>query len=157
MSPIRSTTLASTAPTLDIPVRRLVLFRLNDRLYGIDLDAVREILPVRRATRLPGSPAYVAGLINVRGTIVTVLDLGARLDGNSSLTADGSIILVEHRQKLVGVAVAEVRDVMVIPAESIERATDGEGADASIVGLGRMHDKVVIILDIHTIIKHVLV
>lgn len=133
-----------------------MLFRLGDRLYGIDLEAVREILPVRRATRLPGSPAYVAGLINVRGTIVTVIDLGARLDGNSSLAADGSVMLVEHRQKTVGVAVAEVKDVMMLPAESIEHATEGEGADSAIVGLGRMDDKVVIILDIHSIIKHVL-
>jgi purine-binding chemotaxis protein CheW len=133
-----------------------VLFRLGDRLYGIDLDAVREILPVRRATRLPGSPAYVAGLINVRGTIVTVIDLGARLDGNSSLAADGSVMLVEHGGKTVGVAVAEVKDVMMLPAESIEHATEGDGADAAIVGLGRMDDKVVIILDIHSIIKHVL-
>jgi purine-binding chemotaxis protein CheW len=133
-----------------------VLFRLGDRLYGVDLDAVREILPVRRATRLPGAPSYVAGLINVRGTIVTVLDLGARLDGNSSLAADGSVILVEHRHKLVGIAVAEVNDVMALPAESIEHATDRDGDDASIVGLGRMDDKVVIILDIHSIIKHVL-
>jgi purine-binding chemotaxis protein CheW len=148
--------LASTAPTFDVPFRRLVLFRLGDRLYGIDLEAVREILPVRRATRLPGSPAYVAGLINVRGTIVTVIDLGARLDGNSSLAADGSVMLVEHRQKTVGVAVAEVKDVMTLPAESIEHATERDGADASIVGLGRMDDKVVIILDIHSIIKHVL-
>ena len=133
-----------------------MLFRLGDRLYGIDLDAVREILPVRRATRVPGAPSYVAGLINVRGTIVTVLDLGARLDGNSSLASDGSVILIEHRQKLVGIAVAEVNDVMMLPAESIEHAADRDGADASIVGLGRMHDKVVIILDIHSIIKHVL-
>jgi purine-binding chemotaxis protein CheW len=145
-TPTRSTTLASSVSALDVPVRRLVLFRLGDRLYGIDLDAVREILPVRRATRVPGAPAYVAGLINVRGTIVTVLDLGARLDGNSSLAPDGSVILVEHRQKLVGIAVAE----------SIEHATERDGDDASIVGLGRMDDKVVIILDIHSIIKHVL-
>ncbi|MGQ0714047.1 MAG: chemotaxis protein CheW [Gemmatimonadaceae bacterium] len=133
-----------------------MLFRLGERLYGIDLDAVREILPVRRATRLPGAPAYVAGLINVRGTIVTVIDLGARLDGNTSLATEGSVILVEHRQKVVGIAVAEVRDVMMLPAESIEHAAEGDGADASIVGLGRMDDKVVIILDIHSIIKQVL-
>jgi purine-binding chemotaxis protein CheW len=148
--------LASTVPTFDVPVRRLVLFRLGDRLYGIDLEAVREILPVRRATRVPGAPAYVAGLVNVRGTIVTVLDLGSRLDGNSSLSPDGSVILIEHRQKLVGIAVAEVNDVMALPSESIEHASDRERADASIVGLGRMDDKVVIILDIHSIIKHVL-
>ena len=148
--------MASTIPTFDVPVRRLVLFRLGDRLYGIDLETVREILPVRRATRVPGAPAYVAGLVNVRGTIVTVLDLGARLDGNSSLAPDGSVILIEHRQKLVGIAVAEVNDVMALPAESIEHATERDGADASIVGLGRMDDKVVIILDIHSIIKHVL-
>lgn len=133
-----------------------MLFRLGDRRYGIDLDAVREILPVRRATRVPGAPAYVAGLINVRGTIVTVLDLGARLDGNSSLAPDGSVILVEHRQKVVGIAVAEVNDVMMIPTESIEQATERDEADSAIVGLGRMDDKVVIILDIHSIIKHVL-
>src|SRR5688572_32361602 len=90
-TPIRSTTLASTVPTLDVPVRRLVLFRLGDRLYGIDLGAVREILPVRRATRVPGAPAYIAGLINVRGTIVTVLDLASRAGGNSSLALVRSV------------------------------------------------------------------
>src|SRR5678815_3952238 len=75
-----STTLASTISVTETAVRQLVVFRLAGGSYGIELDAVREIIPFRRATRLPGAPAHVSGLVNVRGAIVTVIDLGAQLE-----------------------------------------------------------------------------
>jgi len=57
------------APTL--------LFRVRGATYGCDIGATQEIIPLRPMTRVPGAPAYVRGLINMRGTIVTVLDLDA--------------------------------------------------------------------------------
>ncbi|MEO7455174.1 MAG: chemotaxis protein CheW, partial [Gemmatimonadaceae bacterium] len=75
---------------------------------------MREIIPYRRATRLPGAPAYVQGLINLRGTIVTVMDLGVRLDPERAPVREGSIILATYGTRVAGVAVDEVMDVQTI-------------------------------------------
>jgi purine-binding chemotaxis protein CheW len=136
--------------------RQLVLFRLAGRSFGIELDPVREIVPFRRATRLPGTSARVAGLMNVHGTIVTVIDLAAQLGTSTAPHAGGSVVLVEQGSKLVGVAVDEVLDV--------RRAADLElGADADAVpdggavrAFGRLDGEVIALLDIHDIISQVL-
>ncbi|MBC7789331.1 MAG: purine-binding chemotaxis protein CheW [Anaerolineae bacterium] len=153
----------STVLTTEEALRELVLFRLGERTHAIDLHDIREIIPRRRATRIPGAPRDVAGIINVRGTIVTVIDLGARLAGELA-SADGSVILVQHGQKLVGIAVDEVCKVLRLPPADI----DPVQADAAriaglssehggvVTGLGHSGDSIVIILDIHTIITHVL-
>ena len=62
-----------------------LLFRVGGRLYGCDISDAQEIIPLRPMTRLPGAPAFVRGLINMRGTIVTVLDLRARLDPSAAI------------------------------------------------------------------------
>ena len=153
----------STVLTTEETLRELVLFRLGTRTHAIDLHDIREIIPRRPATRIPGAPRYVAGLINVRGTIVTVIDLGARLASEPS-NADGSVILVQHGQKLVGIAVDEVSQVVRLPHAEID-PVQGDMTTISgltgehggvVTGLGHSGDLIVIILDIHTIIKHVL-
>lgn len=133
-----------------------MLFRLAGRTFGIELDPVREIVPFRRTTRLPGTNVHVAGLMNVRGQIVTVIDLAARLGVSTAPHAGGSVVLVEQGPKLVGVAVDEVLDV--------RRAADLElGADADAVpeggpvrSFGRLDGEVIALLDIHDIISQVL-
>ena len=124
--------------------------------YGCDIDAVREIIPYRKATRLPGAPPYVQGLINLRGTIVTVLDLGARLDGSRPQVRDvgSSIILAEHGTRVVGVAVDDVMDVQSISEEHVE--AHGGARDALIRGLGHLENDVVVLVDIHTLVTQVL-
>jgi purine-binding chemotaxis protein CheW len=148
--------LASTEFLPDVGLRRLVLFRLAERVYGIELGTVREIIPFRRATRLPGAPDYVSGLINVRGSIVTVIDLGARLDERTTGRQDGSVILVEHGGKVIGLAVDEVMDVQALGADAIQAASADSARGGSVRGLGHLGDQVVILLDIDTIIRHVL-
>ena len=105
---ILSTTLASTISITESALSQLVVFRLAGGTYGIELDAVREIVPFRGATRLPGAPSNVAGLVNVRGSIITVIDLGARSEDTASAREKSSVMLVQYGAKLVGVAVDEV-------------------------------------------------
>src|ERR671912_28571 len=101
--------LASSETILEsLVAARTLLFRVSGKVYGCDIEAVREIIPYRRATRLPGAPPFVQGLINLRGTIVTVLDLGTRLDPARPPMREGSIILATHGTHVVGVAVDEV-------------------------------------------------
>jgi len=133
---------------------RTLLFRVAGKVYGCEIDAVREIIPYRRATRLPGAPPFVQGLINLRGTIVTVLDLGARLDPARPPVRDGSIILATHGTRVVGVAVDEVMDVQGISEEHVE--AHGGARDALIRGLGHLESDVVVLLDIHTLVTQVL-
>ena len=106
--------MASTAKPTEAPdaapvgTQRLLLFAVAGTVYGCEIGAVREIVPLRRATRLPGAPAYVRGLVNLRGAIVTVIDLAARL-ANGTAADDGSVVLAEFGNKNVGLGLNYTR------------------------------------------------
>jgi len=158
--------LASTSSTFEPNVitgarlaeaRRTLLFRVGSAVYGCDIDDIREIVPHREATRLPGAPPYVQGLINLRGTIVTVLDLGVRLGATRDRVGEGSIMLVAMpgNARLVGVAVEEVMDVRVVGTSDDDVIADSAGNDA-VRGLAHVDGGTVIILDIHSLVRQVL-
>jgi len=158
--------LASTSSTFEPNVitgarlaeaRRTLLFRVGSAVYGCDIDDIREIVPHREATRLPGAPSYVQGLINLRGTIVTVLDLGVRLGATRDRVAEGSIMLVamSGNARLVGVAVEEVMDVRVVGTSDDDVIADSAGNDA-VRGLAHVDGGTVILLDIHSLVRQVL-
>jgi purine-binding chemotaxis protein CheW len=149
--------LASTAltPDLEVEIRQLVLFRLAAGVHAVDLLDVREIIPLRRATRLPSTPPYVMGLINVRGSIITVIDLARRLQG-TPVGAGGAIVLVEHDGRTIGVAVDEVLEVRRVRPDEIAPPGPEHAGGGVIAGLGHSRGSIVIVLDIHAIIRHVL-
>ena len=134
---------------------RLLLFAVAGTVYGCDIAAIREIVPMRRATRLPGAPAYVLGLFNLRGAIVTVIDLATRLAG-SSCTPDGSVVLAQFGAKQVGLAVDELRDVQMLPPDRFEAATGDVARGGIVSGLGHLDDGVVIVLDVPAVVRQVM-
>ena len=133
----------------------MLLFALSGRVYGCDIAAVREIVPIRHATRLPGAPPYVRGLINLRGAIVTVIDLAARL-GGSPANPDGSVVLAEYGSKHVGLAVDEVRDVQILAPDRFEVATGDLARGGIVRGLGHLDDGVVLVLDVPSVVRQVM-
>ena len=130
-----------------------LVFRVGEALYGCNLRDTQEIVPLRTATRLPGAPPYVLGLINVRGTIVTVIDLAARLEQPRAPDADGSILLIRYRDRLVGVAVDEVADVRGLDIDAGRAAASG---GAIVDGVATIDDGAVVVLDLEGLIKQVL-
>ena len=124
-------------------------------MYGCDIGAVREIVPTRHATRLPGAPPYVRGLINLRGAIVTVIDLAARLAGTSA-AMEGSVVLADHGSKHVGLAVDEVRDVQLLAPDRFEPATGDVARGGVVRGLGHLDHGVVIVLDVPAVVRQVM-
>ena len=136
---------------------RLLLFAVRERVYGCHIGAVREIVPVRRATRLPGAPEFVAGLINLRGTLITVLDLGRRLVDQAVDQNVGSIVIVEHGPKVVGLCVDDVRDVQALDGAQLDPVNGAEDAAAALVlGVGRVGGGVVVVLDVQALVGQVL-
>jgi purine-binding chemotaxis protein CheW len=135
---------------------RLLVFTAAGRTCACELNAVREIIPHRRATRLPGAPPFVTGLINLRGSIVTVLDLGIRLGGAAVDMERGSVVLVESGSRVVGLAVDELRDVQRVARSAIESA-DTDAADGGFVrGVLRAGGEVTALLDVGRIVADAL-
>ena len=123
-------------------------------MFGCDTTSVQEIIPLRPATRLPGAPRFVRGLINIRGTIVTVLDLAVRLGASDEPSPDGSILLVRYRDRVVGLSVDEVADVRPLELERDDAAVSSGG---SIVrGVASVDDAPVVVLDLDALIQQVL-
>ncbi len=101
--------------------RKLLLFRTGGRVFGVDAGAVREILPATPATRIPGSPDAVRGLVNVRGTLVTVVDAALAIGvGDAPAAGDGGAVPGEARTLVllaarpVGLVVDEVLDLVAV-------------------------------------------
>ena len=123
-------------------------------MYGCDIRETQEIIPLRALTRLPGAPPYVRGLMNVRGVIITVLDLATRLVApDVSTRADGSILLVRHRDRLAGAMVDEVVDVRVVEVEASDSASAQGGA---VRGMANVDGAAVVVLDLEALIQQVL-
>jgi purine-binding chemotaxis protein CheW len=147
--------LASTETLTDAATDRILLFDVGRTLYGCEMAAVREIVPARTTTRLPGAPPFVRGLINLRGSIITVIDLAARLDAGRA-GPDASIMLIEVGAKLVGLAVDDVRDVQEIPADRMESAHGDVARGGVVRGVGHLDDGVVIVLDVGALVRQVI-
>jgi purine-binding chemotaxis protein CheW len=117
---------------------------------------VREILPPPPATRLPGAPPYVRGLVNVRGTVVTVIDLVVRLYGHPA-SPDGPIMLIEHQNRVVGVAVDEVIEVQPLPEDGWQTPVGDLLPGGIVYAMGEIDSRTVLLLDIPGLLTNVLV
>ncbi len=122
-------------------------------MFGADGADVRELIPMGEITRLPGAPVFVRGLLNVRGTIVTILDLGVRLDPSSEPATEGSILLVRHRDRLVGVVVDEVADVLQL---EVDPSGASKAAGDLVRGVATLDGAPVVVLDLAALIRQVL-
>ena len=101
-------------------MRRVLVFAVAGRTRCADVDEVREIVPITATTRLPGAPRYVRGLINLRGSLVTVMDASMCLYGVPAEGPEASILLVERRGRLAGVIVDSVFDIQSLPLVEVE-------------------------------------
>jgi purine-binding chemotaxis protein CheW len=133
---------------------QLLLFDLAGRVYGCEVAPIREIVPFRRATRLPGAPPYVSGLINLRGSIVTVIDLGRRLGVTEAEREWGKVILVESGARVVGLAVDEVREVQPWSSVQFETSLAATAEGSAVVGVGQVGGTVVVFLDVEAVVRN---
>lgn len=128
---------------------QIVVFRLGRQRYGLDIRCVHEVVSWLEPTPIPMAPESVEGVLNLRGRVVPVLDLGRRFRmDRTGKGSDARIMVVEVRGQLVGLIVDEVSDVMMAPAESIEApAPVLRGAGDQVVrGVMRRDDGALIVL-----------
>lgn len=99
----------------------LLSFKVSGQNYSVDIMSVREIRGSTKATSLPHAPPFVKGVINLRGTVLPILDLSARLGLETKEDKDRNVIVVvDMGGKTAGLIVDAVSDILVIPSEDIQ-------------------------------------
>jgi purine-binding chemotaxis protein CheW len=126
-------------------VTSLVLTRMGGRPVAVSCEYVVELIPRVDIDRVPDAPPNVLGVINLRGRVVPILDLRAKLSKKSPLPAHQHLVIVRGRgDKLIGLAVDEVRDVISVETNAIEQP--GEVAGVRSPGVVRIEDDLVLVL-----------
>jgi purine-binding chemotaxis protein CheW len=130
-------------------------FFLGNEEYATNILTVQEIKGWDTVTRVPYTPDYVLGVINLRGAIVPVIDLRVRFALPSAAFDAATVVIVVHvpgprGERIVGIVVDAVSDVYSFPSESIQPPPDimGTVEQEYVVGLAKQENKLVIVLDI---------
>ncbi|MCE2882841.1 MAG: chemotaxis protein CheW [Planctomycetaceae bacterium] len=160
MAMIDRTTEGTTRESRGANENKYLSFCLGDEQFGVEILRVREIIGLISITPLPQTPPYVKGVMNLRGRIIPVIDLRQRFGLSSAeATKETCIIVLEAgdgdgAQTVMGAVVDSVREVQDIPPSAVEPAPEF-GCEIPlryIQGMGKVKDKVVVLLDIGEVI-----
>lgn len=130
---------------------QLVIFRLKDQTYGVDIGHVLEIIRAVDITFIPGAPAFVEGVINLRGRVIPIIDLARRLGLDPIETNESTrIIIVDVRGATAGMMVDGVSEVLRLPVSLIQPApamVNGVSAEY-LRGIALLEDRLIILVDL---------
>jgi purine-binding chemotaxis protein CheW len=130
-------------------------FTLGAEEYGVEILKVQEIKGYSAITPIPNTPAYVKGVMNLRGSIIPIVDLRAKLAmAEAAYNQFTVIIVVRVGSKTVGLVVDAVSDVLSIPAQDVQATPDfGAQVDARFIsGMAKAGDRLVVLLDIDKVL-----
>jgi len=138
---------------------QLVVFKLWDQNYAINIASVQEIILMEHITRVPRTPPFLKGVINLRGKIIPVIDMRKRFseDWTTEITEDTRIVIVEAGNSIVGMIVDQVTEVIHLAKENIEPLPAASaGFDSSFIrGVGKEGDNLIMLLDVHDVFAHI--
>lgn len=135
---------------------QFLTFNLGEELYGVDILRVQEIKGYTAVTKIPNTPSHIKGVLNLRGTIVPIVELRTKFDMPTiDYTAFTVIIVVVVRDKVMGLVVDSVSDVLTIDKKDIQPPPQfGAMVDVSFLnGVGKSGDKLVALLDLDRLLS----
>jgi purine-binding chemotaxis protein CheW len=128
----------------------IVGFQVGRETYGVPITSLHEIVRVPEITAVPDAPDYLEGVINLRGKIVSVMDLRKRFgEKQAAVKRNNRILVVEHAGRLAGLIVDSASEVLKIPADAVEAppAVFQEGGLNCVTGLGKVSGRLIVLLD----------
>ena len=139
------TGLAATADSM-----QLISFMLGEETYGIEITKIREIIRMGQITQVPETPPYIKGLINLRSTVIPVIDLRARFGlAEGEQTDESRIMVLNVGSRMIGIVVDAVSEVLRVSGEQISEAppTVASQGNEYMTGLVRLEEHLLILLD----------
>lgn len=134
---------------------QLVSFRLADEDYGIEIHQAREIILMGEITEMPQTPPSVKGLINLRSTVIPIIDLKLRFGlPESPVTDETRIVVVNAGDKTIGIIVDAVNEVLRIAKNQIAPPPTVAGLRQDhLIGLAKLDERLLILLDIDQVLR----
>jgi len=130
---------------------QLVVFELNDELYGLDVAQVQTIIPLQTIVAVPNTPPFVAGVVNLRGAVIPVVDLRTRFNLSRPQEEHKAVIIITVLDKTqAGLIVDQVTEVVKIPQEAIEPPASllVNIETTYLRGIGKLGERPIILLDL---------
>ena len=146
---------ASSSIALGNEHNMYVTMRIDHQLFGVSVKHVRDVLRSQKITPIPLAKQEVAGSLNLRGRIVTVIDVRKRLRLATECKSDKPMfVVVEHKGDLYSLMVDSVGEVLTVSAGSIERSPAHLGGSWKEVatGIHKLSGELLVIIDIHTLL-----
>jgi purine-binding chemotaxis protein CheW len=132
-------------------IRQFVIFLVGDEVFGVDISQAREIIKLQEMLRVPNTPPYIEGLINLRGKVLTVFNLRKRLGFNEQeFDENCKIIIVNYNDMAIGFTVDLVSEILRVPEENLEDTPPSiKCVDSRFLsGVAKIDDKLVLLLDL---------
>ena len=140
----------------NLETTQFIVIKIGDEQYGININNIDNILRMQHITRVPKVASYIKGVINLRGEVIPVISLRTRMglpDGEE--TKDTRIIILKvEQQEVMGVIVDEVKEVVTLSEEEMERVSyeDRDDKKNFIYGIGKYEAGLISLLDLNTIV-----
>ena len=141
-----------------VGMKELISFRIGAQEFCVDIMAIREIRGWTAATALPQSPSFVRGVINLRGAVLPIVDLAARLGFESTEASDRNVIIVAQiGEQVVGLLVDAVSDILTVTDDVIQPTPDvaSETAKSFIRGLIAMDGRMISLIGLDRVLPDV--
>lgn len=136
-------------------LKQFVIFKLEEEMYGIDINQVLRIEKMMPLTRVPNAPSFVMGVCNLRGSVIPVIDLKKRLSLPSKLVENAKVIIVNVGKQTAGMTIDSSVDVTMLETEEIEPSpTLVTGIDSQyIYGVAKLSNRLLVILDMDRVLS----
>lgn len=134
----------------------LLTFTIADQEYSLDIMSVREIRGWTRTTPLPHAPNYMKGVINLRGTVLPVMDLAIRMGLEPSKQSDRNVIIVvNHEETMTGLLVEAVSDIVALTTDDLQTPPDLQAGEAQRVvsSLTLIDKRMIRVLNLATVVN----
>lgn len=135
-----------------------IVIKLGDEQYGVDIKFIDNIVRMQHITRVPRVPDYLKGVINLRGEVIPVMSLRVKMDleADEITKATRIIILKLEQHGTIGIIVDEVKEVVTLTMDEIEKITyDGkEDKNIFLTGIGKHDNELISLLDLNAVVMY---
>ncbi|MGL5633611.1 MAG: chemotaxis protein CheW [Sarcina sp.] len=130
---------------------QIVVFKLGNEEFAVETLKVQNISNNMVVTKVPKSPAYIRGLINLRGNIISLIDINLLLGINNEFNENGNIIIVDIEEEEIAISVDKVKEVLDIDEKIIQKL-DGEDVRDYVKGIMNIKDNIITLIDLNKLL-----
>lgn len=131
---------------------QIVVFKLGEEFFGVETLNVQNISDMMEITKVPNAPSYIKGLINLRGNIISLLDLNLLLENNHLTSEQSNVIILDIESEQIGITVDFVQEVIELEENTMQKLDSSKG-QGYIKGILNLEDKIVTIIDINKLLN----